>query len=125
MARSMSRAAALVSASAVAVTLGVTSAAPAHAAADVSGVTLSVKSGVMFGGALATISSFTGPRAGVSAFVSWGDVSDVSPGFIAGPMNSPAVFATHRYAAPGTYTVSVVVFDESGVQVATSTVNVS
>ncbi|NHC14908.1 PKD domain-containing protein [Motilibacter deserti] len=125
MARSMSRAAALVSASVAAAALGVTSATPAHAAPAVSGVTLSVKSGVMFGGALATISSFSGPRDGVTAYVSWGDVSDITPGFVAGPLNQPAVFATHRYTTPGTYTVSVVVFDDSGVEVATSTVKVS
>ncbi|NHC13244.1 PKD domain-containing protein [Motilibacter deserti] len=124
MAKTLSRAAALASASAVTAALGVGLAAPAHAIPEASGTSLSAKAGVTFAGALATISSFAGPREGVSALVHWGDGSGMSTGSIAGPAGSPAVFGTHRYAAPGTYTVWVIVFDASGARSVTSTVTV-
>ncbi|NHC46774.1 hypothetical protein [Motilibacter aurantiacus] len=124
MSRILTRTAALGSAAALAGAAVVGSAAPAHAAPDVMGTTLTAKAGVMFGASLATVSSYSGPRAGMSALIHWGDDTMTTAGTLAGPAGAPGVFGAHRYTAPGTYTVSVLVADASGVRAVTSTVTV-
>lgn len=124
MATMQARVVALASAATLATGLAVASAAPAHAAPSVEGTSISAHRDATFSAAVASISSFAGPRSGLAAVISWGDGSSMSTGTLAGPVSTPAVFGTHRYSAPGAYTVWVVVFDASGARSVTSTVTV-
>ncbi|NHC13904.1 ExeM/NucH family extracellular endonuclease [Motilibacter deserti] len=67
---------------------------------------LTVRAGQTFSAALGRLPFAVPSTAGLSATVEWGD-GTTSAGTLAGPLSSLGVFASHRFAAAGSYPVVV------------------
>jgi hypothetical protein len=82
------------------------------------GLTLKAKADRAFHGRVATIDEAGADAHDLAALVAWGDLSPPVPARIR-PLGRGrfAVIGSHRYLAPGTYTVDVAIRDASGRQV--------
>jgi hypothetical protein len=86
----------------------------------VAGADLTVASGVLFSGPVATVTDEDTPAAALSATIDWGD-GVRSAGVVTGHDGQYTVTGRHRYQSPGPYPVTTSVSDPGGLTVATAT----